>query len=54
MKPKKLKLQKSSKQIPKGKTRNFQYLLNARSEIGPKYVFVSTRVIQAINKSQKE
>jgi hypothetical protein len=54
MKTKKVKSQKSSRKITKGKTRNYQYLLNARSKLGPGYVFVSHRVIQAIIKSQKE
>jgi len=54
MKSKKSRIQKSSKKVPKKKTRNYQYLLNGRSEIGPRYVLISPRVLQAINKSHKE
>ena len=51
MKPKKPKDDSTPKNVTKPKTRNSQDLLNARPELGPKFVLTNPKIAQVKVKS---
>ena len=52
-KDKKSELKESTIKVTKPKTRNIQDLLNARPELGPKFVFTNPKIAQVKIKTDK-